>query len=85
VTLTVERTRRDPTGTVTFRAGDTILTEGVTLNGSGVASFILSALPDGPCPINAEYRGDAIHAPASPLDQSVAPVIRDTSLLSQGM
>uniref|UniRef100_Q07RB1 Bacterial Ig-like domain-containing protein n=1 Tax=Rhodopseudomonas palustris (strain BisA53) TaxID=316055 RepID=Q07RB1_RHOP5 len=75
-----------PTGTVTFRACDAVIAAGVTLDGAGLASFITSALPEGDCPINVAYHGDAIHAPAtSALDQSVAPFMGDTSLLSRGM
>jgi hypothetical protein len=90
VTLTVKVSAEGalPTGTVTFRAGDTILAAGIALDSVGVASFVTSALPEGACPIDVAYHGDAIHAPTAspPLQQTVAPyVIRDTSLLSQGM
>jgi hypothetical protein len=90
VTLTVKVSARGaiPTGTVTFRAGDAVIAADVALDGSGVASFVTSALPEGTCPIQVAYHGDALHAPAaSPaLDQTVVPyVIRDTSLLSRGM
>jgi hypothetical protein len=90
VTLTVKVSAKGAiaTGTVTFRAGDTILAAGVALDGFGVASFITSALQEGACPIVVEYHGDAIHAPtaSAPLDQSVAPTVtRETRQLSQGM
>jgi hypothetical protein len=90
VTLTVKVSGEGaiPTGTVTFRAGDTILAAGIALDSFGVASFITSALPEGAFPIDVAYHGDAIHAPtASPaLDQIVASTVnRDTRLLSQGM
>jgi hypothetical protein len=90
VTLTVKVSASGaiPTGTVTFRAGDAVIAADVALDSFGVASFITSALPEGTCPIQVAYHGDAIHAPVTPsaLDQSVVlDVIRDTSLLSRGM
>jgi len=89
VTLTVKVSAQGaiPTGTVTFRAGDTVIAADVALDGGGMASFITSALPEGTCPISVAYHGDAIHAPvaSSALDQAVTPfVVRDTSLLPRG-
>jgi len=48
-----------PTGTVTVLDGTTILAAGLTLNGTGQASFVTSSLAPGTHAITATYGGDA--------------------------
>jgi hypothetical protein len=66
VTLTVRVSSKfgTPTGTVTFRDGNSVLAAYVALDARGVASFTTSALCVGAHAVVAEYDGNVDHARA---------------------
>lgn len=68
LTATVNSPGGTPAGTVTFRAGASVLGS-AGLNGSGQASFVLNASVAGTLSIGADYGGDASHLPCT------APII----------
>ncbi|HTD22985.1 MAG TPA: Ig-like domain repeat protein [Terriglobales bacterium] len=58
-----------PTGTVDFKDGNTTLTTGQALDGSGTASFLTTTLTAGAHSITAVYSGDSLYA------SSTSPVL----------
>ncbi|SEF60312.1 Pectinesterase [Bryocella elongata] len=52
---------KSPVGTVSFYDGSTLLTSGVALSGSGVATYTTSALAVGAHSITAQFAGDSLN------------------------
>lgn len=79
-TITVVSGSGTPSGTVDLKDGATTIASGLTLNGSGVATYTTSALAVGTHPMTADYAGattgSAIYQPSTsaPLSQVVNAV-----------
>jgi ELWxxDGT repeat protein len=68
-----------PTGTVDFTEGTTTLASGVTLNGSGQATFTTSSLAVGSHTVTASYNGDTTFQNAAGNDSTSPQVVNPAS------
>src|SRR5262249_52887098 len=68
-----------PTGTVTFLEGSTTLASGVTVDGSGHATFSTSSLTVGSHTITANYSGDTNFLASAGNDSALPQVVNQAS------